>query len=80
MNLAAIQNALASMKKEAGERRLEEAARAPDLQGLIEALSARAESPGEALELQKAALMRRRSNLMVAKVLAGLDGLASQEA
>ena len=78
MEVMRIQNALAELRKQADGAVTETAPPPGELDGVISKLSSAIGDAEEQEGLKKEAYLRRRSNLLVAKVLAGIDALASQ--
>lgn len=81
MDIAAVRSALDRIKEESRERLQKEAQEqaGPDLDEVIDSLTAAMGDSEEQAELKKEAALARREDLLMAKWLAGLDALASLE-
>lgn len=75
MDVSRIQRALAEMRKQAGENKVPDAGASGEL---IDDITAAIGDVQKQADLNKAAYLRHRSNVLVAKALAGIDALASQ--
>jgi hypothetical protein len=81
LDIAAVRSALDRIKEESWERLQKEAQEqaGPDLDEVIDSLTAAMGDSEEQAELKKEAALARREDLLMAKWLAGLDALASLE-
>jgi hypothetical protein len=81
LDIAAVRSALDRIKEESRERLQKEAQEqaGPDLDEVIDSLTAAMGDSEEQAELKKEAALARREDLLMAKWLAGLDALASLE-
>jgi len=76
MNVATVQRALAELQKQASET--SKKAPAAGVDDLIDALTEKIGDTDAQEGIKKEAYLRRRSNLLMAKMLAGVDALVSQ--
>lgn len=75
MDVTRIQQALAELRKVAGEKKVPDAGSAGEL---VDDITAAIGDVQKQADLNKTAFLRHRSNVLVAKALAGIDALASQ--